>query len=234
MKSILIFHHIACEGPGYLGDYLTSRDVPFNTIRVDKGEDVPEDPTAYSGLVFMGGPMSVNEPVPWIEKELKLICKAYQKNIPILGHCLGGQLISKALGGEITSNHVTEMGWYPVRVVENSCSNDWLKGLPEQFEVFHWHGETFSLPDDAIPLLRNEFCKNQAFVIGNSLALQCHVEMKNNTIQEWLEFYENEMPKPSSSVQSREQMLENLQERIRSSKTIADVLYTKWREGLDR
>jgi len=110
MKSILIFRHIACEGPGYLGDYLTSRDIPFNTIRVDKGEDVPEDPTAYSGLVFMGGPMSVNEPVPWIEKELKLICKAYQENMPILGHCLGGQLISKALGGEITSNPVTEMG----------------------------------------------------------------------------------------------------------------------------
>ena len=109
-----------------------------------------------------------------------------------------------------------------------------LKGLPKQFEVFHWHGETFSLPDDAIPLLQSEFCKNQAFVIGNSLALQCHVEMKNNTIQEWLEFYENEMPKPSSSVQSREQVLENLQERIRSSKTIADVLYTKWLGGLDR
>ena len=234
MKPILIFRHIACEGPGYLGDYLTCRDIPFNTICVDKGEDVPDDPTIYSGLVFMGGPMSVNESAPWIEKELKLIYKAHQENMPILGHCLGGQLISKALGGEITSNPVIEMGWYPVRGVENTCSKDWLTGLPEQFEVFHWHGETFSLPDSADLLLQSEFCKNQAFVIGNSLALQCHVEMKTNMVQEWLEFYQNEIPEPSSSVQSREEMLENLQERIRSSKTIADVLYTKWLEGLDR
>jgi len=234
MKPILIFRHIACEGPGYLGDYLTSRDIPFHIVCVDQGEEVPEEPTVYSGLVFMGGPMSVNEPVPWIERELKLIYRAYKENMPILGHCLGGQLISKALGGEITSNPVTEMGWYSVRGVESTYSKDWLKGLPKQFEVFHWHGETFSLPDDAVPLLQSKFCNNQAFVIGNSLALQFHVEMKINMVKEWFEFYENEMPEPSSSVQSREQMLENLQEKIRSSKTIADVLYTKWLEGLDR
>jgi GMP synthase-like glutamine amidotransferase len=147
---------------------------------------------------------------------------------------LGGQLISKALGGEIISNPVTEMGWYPVSGHENTCAKDWLKDLPEQFEVFHWHGETFSLPDGAAPLLQSNFCKNQAFVMGNSLALQCHVEMKINMVQEWVEFYESELPEPSSSVQSREQMLEKLEERIQNSKKIADVLYAKWLEGLDR
>jgi len=233
MKQTIIFRHIACEGPGYLGDYLTSRDIPFHIICVDQGEEVPEDLTACSGLVFMGGPMSVNEPILWIEKELKLIRMAYQENIPVLGHCLGGQLISKALGGEITSNPVCEMGWYPVRGVENAHSREWLKDLPEQFEVFHWHGETFSLPEGAVPLLKSDFCKCQAFIIGNCLALQCHVEMKNNMVQEWFDFYEDDVPEPSLSVQSREQMLENLEGRIHKSKAVADVFYEKWLSGFD-
>ena len=233
MKQIITFRHIACEGPGYLGDYLTSRGIPFHIICVDQGEEVPEDLAACSGLVFMGGPMSVNEPIPWIEKELKLIRMAYQENIPVLGHCLGGQLISKALGGEITSNPVCEMGWYPVRGVENSHSRDLLKDLPEQFEVFHWHGETFSLPEGAVPLLQSDICKCQAFIIGNCLALQCHVEMKNNMVQEWFDFYEDDVPEPSLSVQSREQMLENLEGRIHKSKAVADVFYEKWLSGFD-
>ena len=231
MKPIIIFRHIACEGPGYLGDYLTFREIPFQTVCVDQGEEVPENLNACSGLVFMGGPMSPNDSVPWIEQELRLIRMAHQGNIPILGHCLGGQLISKALGGKITSNPVSEMGWYPVRGYSNEKSDDWLKGLPEQFEVFHWHGETFSLPIGATPLLESEFCKNQAFVIGNCLALQCHLEMKNNMVQEWFDFYNEDVPEPSSSVQSREQMLENLEERIQNSKAVADVFYEKWLSG---
>ena len=233
MKQIIIFRHIACEGPGYLGDYLTSRGIPFHIICVDQGEEVPENLAACSGLVFMGGPMSVNEPIPWIEKELQLIRMAYQENIPVLGHCLGGQLISKALGGEITSNPVCEMGWYPVRGVENSHSRDLLKDLPEQFEVFHWHGETFSLPEGAVPLLQSDFCKCQAFIIGNCLALQCHVEMKNNMVQEWFDFYEDDVPEPSIRGQSREQRLENLEGRIHKSKAVADVFYEKWLSGFD-
>jgi len=174
MKPILIFRHIACEGPGYLGDYLTSRDIPFQTVCVDKGEEVPDNPGVSSVQVFMGGPMSVNDSLPGLEKELKLIYAAHQENIPVLGHCLGAQLISRALGGEITLNPVPEMDWYPVTGYDNSLSIEWLRDLPEQFEVFHWHGETFSLPDGAVPLLQSAVCNNQAFILGNSLAFQCH------------------------------------------------------------
>ena len=234
MKPILIFRHIACEGPGYLRDYLTSRDIPFQTICLDQGEEVPDDPSTSSGLVFMGGPTSVNDSVPCLEKELKLIYAAHQENIPILGHCLGGQLISKALGGEIILNPVHEMGWYPVTGYDNALSIDWLRDLPEHFEVFHWHGETFSLPDGAVPLLQSTVCKNQAFILGSSLAFQCHVEMKNNMVQEWLDVYADDVPEPSLSVQSREQMLDKLEERIRGSKTVADVFYEKWTSLLIR
>ena len=233
MKPVLIFRHIACEGPGYLGDYLTYRDIPFQTICLDQGDEVPEDPGVSSGLVFMGGPMSVNDSLPSIEKELKLIRMAHQENIPVLGHCLGGQLISKALSGKITSNPVPEMGWYPVTGYDNAISIDWLRALPEKIEVFHWHGETFSLPECAVPLLQSDACKTQAFILGNSLAFQCHVEMKDNMVQEWFDIYEADVPEPSTSVQSREQMLENLEQRIENSNTVADVFYEKWLSGVD-
>ncbi len=228
MKPILIFRHIACEGPGYLGDYLTSRDIPFQTICLDQDEEVHDVPSTSSGLVFMGGPMSVNDLLPCLEKELRLIYAAHQENIPVLGHCLGGQLISKALGGEITSNPVPEIGWYPVTGCDNALSMEWLSDLPEQFEVFHWHGETFSIPDGAVPLLQSAVCKNQAFILGSSLAFQCHVEMKNNMVQEWLDVYADDVPEPSSSVQSREQMLDKLKQRIQGCNLVADVFYDKW------
>lgn len=232
MKLVLIFRHVACEGSGYLGDYLTSRDIPFRIICVDQGEEIPEDLPHCSGLVFMGGSMSANDTLPWLKKELQLIRMAHRENIPILGHCLGGQLISKALGGEVTSNHVAEIGWYPVWGYDNTLSMDWLHGLPKKFEVFHWHSETFSPPSGAISLLQSSACKNQAYILGNSLAFQCHVEMQGNMVQEWFDLYESDVPKPSASVQSREQMFNNLEERLKKSQIIADVFYDKWSSGM--
>jgi GMP synthase-like glutamine amidotransferase len=231
MKPIIIFRHIACEDSGYLGDYLILRNIPFQTICLDRGGEVPSDPSAYAGFVFMGGPMSVNDAIPWIEKELELIRMAYKQNLPMLGHCLGGQLISKALGGEIRENPVPEIGWHSVRRHDNKLSKEWFEGLPEEFEVFHWHGETFSLPDNAVPLLQSDFCNNQSFIIGNCLALQCHVEMKSHMVQEWLEFYKNDLPERSASVQSRDQILENLEKRIQGSVAVADVIYSRWLAG---
>ena len=231
MKPIIIFRHIACEDSGYLGDSLTLRNIPFQTICLDEGGEVPADPSAYAGLVFMGGPMSVNDEIPWIENELALIRMAYKQKLPMLGHCLGGQLISKALGGEIKENHVPEIGWHHVRRHDNKHSKEWLEGLPEEFEVFHWHRETFSLPDNAVPLLQSDFCNNQAFIIGNCLALQCHIEMKSHMVQEWLEFYKNDLPESSASVQSSEQILENLEKRIQGSVAVADVIYSRWLAG---
>jgi GMP synthase-like glutamine amidotransferase len=126
------------------------------------------------------------------------------------------------------------MGWYPVTGYDNALSIDWLRDLPEQLEVFHWHGETFSLPDGAVPLLQSAACKNQAFILGSSLAFQCHVEMKNNMVHEWLDVYAADVPEPSSTVQSREQMLDKLEERIQASKLVADVFYENWVSMLKR
>ena len=146
MQPILVFRHAPHEGPGYLADYLDRRGLPHRLIRIDQGDPIPTSLDGAPGLVFMGGPMSVNDPLPWIPKATALIRQAVAANIPVLGHCLGGQLISKALGGVITKSPMKEIGWLPVQRVTGPVADDWLDDLPREFEVYHWHGETFSIP----------------------------------------------------------------------------------------
>ncbi|MCI0399949.1 MAG: type 1 glutamine amidotransferase [Gammaproteobacteria bacterium] len=228
MKPVLIFQHVACEGPGYLGTYLSARDIPYRIIRVDQGDRIPEGAQHALGLVFMGGPMSVNDPLEWIERELCLIQEAHHQLLPVLGHCVGAQLVSKALGGEVRVNPVSEIGWLPVERKDHGAGRPWLTGLPERFDVFHWHRETFSLPEGAEPILKSPFCENQAFVMGNTLALQCHVEMTSEMVQDWAWRYRDQTAQPSASVQSAEAMTWQLSERIANLQKVADILYGQW------
>jgi len=111
MKPVAIFRHAAVEGPGYLADFLDRHAIPWQLIRVDAGDSVPTTPEAFSGLAFMGGPMSVNDDLPWLAREFSLIREAHAQDIPLLGHCLGGQLISRALGAVVSRNPLKEIGW---------------------------------------------------------------------------------------------------------------------------
>ncbi len=114
MKEIAIFRHAASEGPGYLAEFLARRGRPHRLIRIDRHDPLPSSIAGFSALVFMGGPMSVNDDLPWIPPVLESIRRAVAADLPVLGHCLGGQLISKALGGGVTRNPVKEIGWLPV------------------------------------------------------------------------------------------------------------------------
>lgn len=236
MKPLRIFRHFPTEGPGYLAQFLEQRNIPYELICVDAGEDIPARIDDSSGLVFMGGPMSVNDDLPWIKQELDLIRRAADAGLPLLGHCLGGQLISKALGGEVTVNPVKEIGWHPVQRIENAAARDWLGDLPEQFEVFHWHGERFTLPAGATTLLSSRYCAEQGFVTGNILALQCHIEMTAEMVGVWTHASGEELLTGTPSVQSEEEMLQDLPTRVARLHKIADVLYTHWlhflRQGL--
>src|SRR3990170_3486588 len=153
MQEILIFRHAPHEGPGYLADYLDRHGLRHRLVRVDQNDPVPASIAGIPGLVFMGGPMSVNDPLPWIPKALHLIKEAVGANVPVLGHCLGGQLIAKALGGVVTKTPVKEIGWLPVRRVDSPAATGWLDDLPHEFEGYHWHGETFSIPPRAVRIL---------------------------------------------------------------------------------
>ncbi len=232
MKNILIFRHAAGEGPGYFARFLERHGLPYRLIRIDQNEPVPESIDDSSGLVMMGGPMSVNDPLPWIPRILALVREAMAADRPVLGHCLGGQLLSKALGGTITPNPVREIGWLPVQRVENAAANAWLDGLAPEIEVFHWHGETFTIPAGASRILASRACPNQGFAIGKALGLQCHVEMLPKMIHDWARIGREEIATPTATVQSLAQMTENLEQRVSNLHQIADRLYERWIEGL--
>jgi len=228
MRPLTIFRHIGCEGPGYLAEVLDRQAIPYRIIRIDRNETVPDTVEDSAGLVFMGGPMSANDPLPWIEQELALIRMAQEKGLPVLGHCLGGQLISRALGGTVTANPVKEIGWHPVRKAATAAAADWLRDLPGEPVLFHWHGETFSLPEGAELILENDHCAHQAFVMGNTLALQCHVEMTAPMVHEWVALYEDELQEDTASVQSADHITNQLTARIRAAQQVADRLYQRW------
>ncbi|MBD3671419.1 MAG: type 1 glutamine amidotransferase [Gammaproteobacteria bacterium] len=230
---ILIFRHVDCEGPGYLAEVLEREGYPYRLVQIDAGDSVPSDIEGVSGLVFMGGPMSVNDDLPWIQEEIDLIRKADARDIPVLGHCLGGQLMAKALDAVVTENDVTEIGWFPVNKPGDALGISWLRELPSEFMVFHWHGETFSMPLGATRILANRHCTNQGFVVRNHIALQCHVEMTAEMVEEWCKRFGPEL-KPSRSVQATEEMLHDLDTRISELKTVADVIYLHWLKSVSK
>lgn len=230
MKPVLVFRHIACEGPGYLGDFLAARGIPFRTIRIDAGESVPERIDGVGGLVFMGGPMSVNDPLPWVTREIELTRQAAAEGIPVLGHCLGGQLIAKALGAEVGRNPVKEIGWHEIVSVASTTDGGIAVRLPARFEGYHWHGETFTLPTGATLLMRSAHCRHQAFIKDRALALQFHVEVTGAMVREWCAEYRAELAQCAGqpAVQSAAQMTERLEERIAGLQRVAESLYDYW------
>jgi GMP synthase-like glutamine amidotransferase len=234
MKPVGIFRHSQTEGPGYFATYLDGRRLPWTVIKIDQGEPVPDGPDRYAGLVFMGGPMSVNDPLPWIPPVLDLIVKAVRADIPVLGHCLGGQLISKALGGAVCKSPVKEIGWGKVKVAGGTAASRWF-GSEREFLSFHWHGETFTIPPGARCIASSEHCAHQAFALGPHLGLQCHVEMTPELIQAWCSDWEREVISLASrvaSVQTPQEMQRDLHARLADLHRVADRLYERWVQGL--
>lgn len=237
MKPVAILRHAPTEGPGYFATYLARHGVPWRVVKVDEGDPIPEDPRAFSGIAFMGGPMSVNDELPWIAPALALIRGAVATGVPTVGHCLGGQLMAKAMGGAVMRNPVKEIGWGRVDVLENAAARHWFGAAFKSFDSFHWHGETFSIPPGALHIASSPYCENQIFVLGPHLGMQCHVEMTPELIRTWCQDWHKEVQALAarvSSVQTPAQMTEGLDDKVRALNAVGDRLYDRWREGLQK
>lgn len=234
MKPVAIFRHSPTEGPGYFATYLDAQSVDWKLVRIDAGEAVPATAGEFSGLVFMGGPMSVNDDLPWIPGVLQLIRAAVEEDVPVLGHCLGAQLMSKALGGAVGPNPHREIGWGRVDVADNAEARAWF-GNTRGFLAFHWHGETFSIPPGAACIASSPHCSNQAFVLGPHLGMQCHVEMTPEMVRVWCESGKDELARCACpTVQGAREMQEHLEPRVAVLNGVAARLYDRWIEGLKR
>lgn len=235
MKPIAIFRHTPTEGPAYFATYLERRGIPYRVFKIDAGEVVPADSSSFAGLCFMGGPMSVNDDLPWIAPVCSLIRDAVARDVPVLGHCLGGQLIAKSLGALVTRNPVKEIGWGAVQVLDEPEARRWLGDDLHEFLSFHWHGETFAIPEGAVRLMQSPWCANQAYVLGKHFGMQCHVEMTPELIRTWCRDWAKEVEALAGrvpSVQTPAEMEAGIDDKVRALNAVADRIYDRWVSGL--
>jgi GMP synthase (glutamine-hydrolysing) len=183
----LAIRHVPHEHLGTLSAVLEQLRMPYKYLDVFQGEPVPENLSGLRGLIVMGGPMGVYESdcYPFLQSEQDLIRKAAASSVPVLGICLGAQLVAAALGARVYRGPRKEIGWYEVERVETS--DPVMGALPFSFMAFHWHGDTFDLPSGAVRLSRSALYEDQVFRWGrNVYALQFHLEVNASMIEEWL------------------------------------------------
>ncbi len=235
VKPVMVFRFSRTEGAGHFATFLESRRIAWHLVRLDQGEAVPESSAPFAGLALMGGPMSANDDLPWTEPVLALLRDAVANDVPVIGHCLGGQLLARSLGGNVSRNPVKEIGWNRVQIEDTPLAREWFGPELRRFHTFQWHGETFTLPVGAERILTGPHCANQGYVAaGRHLGLQCHVEMTPDMIRSWCRSgYEEVMENLSSpAVQTVERMQAEMAMRLPELNRTAERLYSRWVEGL--
>ena len=181
--SIHSFEHAPFEGLGCIGDWAGERSHRLSSTSLYNNEQLP-DLKKIDWLVIMGGPMSIHneKEFPWLKAEKIFIRKAIEANKTVIGICLGAQLVAHVLGAKIYKNPQTEIGWFDVVRTEESYLTDLLTGFDKKMKVFHWHGDTFELPDGAISLFQSVACKNQGFLFRNNVLLWFGFSKKHSSV----------------------------------------------------
>ena len=233
MLPIAVFRFSPTEGPAHFAEWLDARGLPWQLVAIDRGDAVPDDPRAFAGIGMMGGPMSVNDALPWIAPLGALLRRAVDARVPVIGHCLGGQLFAQALGARVTRTRTPEIGWIDVTADEAARAAEWFEGR-ESFTPFQWHYDVFDLPSGAVRVLTNGYNANQGYVLDERhIGFQCHVEMTRDLVETWCRTGAAELPERSSGpLQSRDDILRDAEGRLRALNGVADGIYARWARGL--
>lgn len=231
MRPIAIVQHDPHDGPSYFATWLERNGFTFQVLRMFEGVVLPQDLSAYCGLCLLGGPMSANDQLSYYPQLFALVQEAVADKTPVIGHCLGGQLLSRALGASVQAAEHAEIGWSMLEPVHPQAA-DWFGDEPVQ--LFQWHGESFSIPAQATHLLHGKHCANQAFVLDDChLGMQFHCEVDLPKLQLWLELGAGEIRRSvSPGVQQADAILPSLRTDLARSQRIADRIYTRWTKGL--
>jgi|TARA_Y100000389_G_C17414708_1_gene493006 GMP synthase-like glutamine amidotransferase len=192
MSNVLLVQNTRIEGSGYLGELLQYDGFDITSVNA-KHEKLPEN--NFSLVVILGAPESANDDLPYLRAEQQLIKNSVEKNIPVLGICLGSQLIAKTFGAKIYSGPKKEIGFY--NDLKISSDSTFFSGFQNPFTVFHWHGDTFDLPQGALRLASSEHYPNQAFQYKSAIGLQFHLEVNEEMVNLWLDNTKEKLQKIS-------------------------------------
>ena len=224
---IRVIQHAAPESPGLIGEILESQGARLETVRPYAGERVPADPAPMDGLVVMGGPMGVYEAVryPHLADEMELIRNAVAHELPVLGVCLGSQLLAAALGARVEPG-AKEIGWFPVQLTNAAETDSLFRGLGPSFTPFHWHGDRFDLPSGAVSLARSERTACQAFRYGRSaFGLLFHAEMNEPMVRGMVQAFGGEL---EAAGESQAAILECSVTAIPEMRRVGRLLFERW------
>ncbi len=236
MKPVLILQHLSGDGPAYLGTWLREQGVPVDLRNTEGGDRFPGSLRNHSALAILGGEMSANDPLPSLRQAEALFLEAVREGVPTLGHCLGAQLMSRALGGQVGPSPAPEIGWQTLEVHRSAEAAAWFgPGLGPSLAVFHWHYETFSLPPGAVLLASTAACPHQAFAFGPHLAMQFHVEVDEEKLNRWSLDARDEVPHFRDAaavfprtVQTGEAMRAGAAAGLVAQQALARRVYRRW------
>ena len=184
--KVFAFRHVPFEDVGYIRPVLESRAISIECVDLYREGALLPDVSQASGLIFMGGPMSANDGLEYLRHEMNLIRAAHERGQPLLGVCLGSQLIARALGAPVYRNPQKEIGWFDIELTCDAEHDAIFSGLARTLPVFHWHSETFDLPDGSVWLAQSDACRHQAYRVGRSTyGLQFHCEVTPEMITDW-------------------------------------------------
>ena len=199
MTDVIAIQHVHCETLGTIEDVLSDSGLRPRHVRVFAGEPVPLELEGAAGLIVMGGPMGVyeQESFPHLGDEMRLIESALKQERPVLGVCLGSQLLAAALGAKVYPGPRKEIGWYEVTLAEAAAGDPvWSPvraGHGNRFTALHWHGDQFELPRGSVRLASSEITENQAYVHGRAYGILFHMELEAPTVAEWIEVFADEL-----------------------------------------
>jgi GMP synthase (glutamine-hydrolysing) len=244
-RPVLVLQHLTSDHPAYLATWLKQAGVPFVVRNAEADEAYPTSMQGFRALAVLGGAMSANDDMPHLRQAEQLIRDAMEQGLPVIGHCLGGQLMARALGGRVFGSLAPEIGWQAVSVLQDPVARPlaeaWFDGV-DGWLACHWHHEAFSLPPDARPLATSPACEHQAFIVERHgvqhLAMQFHIEVDAAKLDAWSreqsDAHDQALLQYPTSVMSGAAMREAAKTALPAQQRVADAVYRRWLQQGDR